>query len=342
MGIFSRIGCACALGMMGTRAIAEPPDGVLASQKTSQFMVLSRQEEISESRYFMFSAEMLEDSKESEPKKNSLERGIWTYGVLNYHDGAEATQTVYVGSIGVTQELVKDLTLDVGADINRMSSVIRFEGGFKMDRTANGIQGLLNWKPLDNLILQAAGASMRMKDVWLRGYDFDGGRAISKGEQKGKMLVGVLALSWSHDLSEDVTFSPFAHFEVSQMKLEPYTETTGPLPLEYHRNIARFHVAKLGAELSGSLTDRHDLYVGAAWAHQFEKHLPSVPGFDPHKNEVFDMGAGAPAKQDWAEISMGFSNMLSDKLTLAVIGVALVGGDFQPQFGGGVAISRDF
>ena len=217
------------------------------------------------------------------------------------------------GAVGVQHIDGSGLTLGgtIGATVDRATAL--FGGVTKTDSGSVNVFASrvpdTGWQWL--VIGSASYASLDLT----RGYLNAGAPATSEGGTHSNGLGAVGRLGFGYAVAPSWTVTPFASYALTNSRIWGYTESSGPLPMQFNNIVQTLNTTRLGGDARYTIVPGSSWLFGElAWAHQFEPTSAAVSGT---VIGVFPLLApGTPVDQDWLEATGGAHFTLTKDTTV--------------------------
>jgi outer membrane autotransporter protein len=147
-----------------------------------------------------------------------------------------------------------------------------------------------------------------------RGYHNGNTPVTSVGETDGTGLGAVARFGWAARPLPAVRVMPFADYEITHVRYQAYTETTGPFPAAFNTIDDTQQRTRLGGEARYSFNPASYVWGSAAWGHRLTGTSAPISGT---LTGLFGLSVpGSAVTRDWVEATAG--------LRVAVIEAAVV------------------
>ena len=216
------------------------------------------------------------------------------------------------GAGGVDYQLNPDLLLGLafGGSSGHFSLPDRATSG-QQDAVQLGLYGVQKWGQM-----YAAGTvSLGFFDTTTtRSIGGFGAIQTANGRFNSTAVTGRLELGWRRPWTSQISVTPFAAVQISQLWQGSFTETnsgaaaTGPLGLSYYDQSSFSLPTFLGAQFDGRFQLTNDVlwlpYLRASWVHEFSRSRDISATFIALPNAAFSVEGARPAANA-ARVSIG-------------------------------------
>lgn len=245
----------------------------------------------------------------------------WISGAVSANSELDGDDFGLRGGLGLTWDLGNDWRVGGGVFANARDLETSYDGSQEIDTLGPGV--FVGWAPAGTGLDFSLSALWQSADLRLeRGYMNGAGSASSTGSTDAE-LFGVMARAqWSRELTESLALTPFVEYAWQTVHMQGYDETDGPFPASYDSRDEDSNTARLGLQLGWALTEKVTAWTWGAWNHRFEGSSGAMSG------TVLGLGAfdfeGSNADRDWADVGVGASWQLTERLSVSSrLGVAL-------------------
>lgn len=251
-------------------------------------------------------------------------------------DGSIVAADDVQGAFGVAYQASQSLRLGGGMRVGRVEGDLPGFSG-ETDSSYFGLQAFIGYEGASGLRVYASAVADTAEHEVIRGYLSGVTPAFSAGERDGTTYGGSVLLGWEFAAADAMRLMPFLRYDVTQIILDTYTETTGPFPARFDEIEDTVDVSRLGVE--ATVLARRDLrfWASAAWAHRFDDQLPSIRGEILALASSFVLPGGA-VDDDWAEARVGLGWDVSEAVTLRSSMTGTTDGDTAPTFSGALGV----
>ena len=242
-----------------------------------------------------------------------------------------------VGTVGTNIELNgDDLGLHGGVGLTWERGEWRAGGGLfgdsrDLDTSYNGNQDIqavgpgafVAYSPEDT------GLEFRLSGLWQtvnldlrRGYINGSGYATSEGSTNADIFGLSGRVQWTKGVTDYLDLTPFAEYTWQTTHIDGYSESGGPFPASFDSRDETSNSLRSGLRADAALIDKVDTWAWIAWDHRFEDKSSGLGG------TATGLGAfsyaGAKVDQDWADVGVGASWDISERLSAnTALGFAL-------------------
>ena len=246
---------------------------------------------------------------------------FWVSGAMSANSELDGDDFGLRGGLGLTWELGNDWR--VGGGVFANSRDLETAHGGSQEIGTLGPGAFVGWAPagtgLDfSLSALWQGADLRLE----RGYMNGAGSVSSTGTTEAE-LFGVMARAqWTRSLTGSLALMPFAEYAWQTVHLRGYTEGDGPFPARYDSRDEDSNTVRLGLQLGWTLSERVTAWTWGALNHRFEGSSGAMSG------TMLGLGRfdfeGSRTDQDWADVGLGASWRLTERLSVSSrLGVVL-------------------
>ena len=242
-----------------------------------------------------------------------------------------------VGSVGTNIELNgDDLGLHGGIGLTWERGEWRVGGGLfgdsrDLDTSYHGNQDIkavgpgafVAYSPEDT------GLEFRLSSLWQtvnldlkRGYINGASYATSEGSTNADIFGLSGRVQWTKGVTDYLDLTPFAEYTWQTTHIDGYSESGGPFPASFDSRDETSNSLRSGLRADAALIDKVDTWAWIAWDHRFEDKSSGLGG------TATGLGAfsyaGAKVDQDWADVGVGASWDISERLSAnTALGFAL-------------------
>lgn len=253
--------------------------------------------------------------------------------------GSEADDLI--GSFGTSWQVASDLRIGAGFHIGE-NEVQLASNGSSSDRSAYGFNGFIAIEPVEIPVrIYVSLETTSLEDDVVRYYLNGVEPVTSAGRRDGSTVGGAFFVGWDFPAADDVKFTPFVEFDVTQVRFDAYTEQNGPFPATFDSIKDTAKVFKLGIEVSRPFKPGVSGWASLALAHQIDDQLPGVSGSVAQLSSDFAW-TGGTLEQNRAEARFGLSGRIDDRATLKASGVAIFDADGDAGLGATIGFSVSF
>ncbi|MBU1002452.1 MAG: autotransporter domain-containing protein [Proteobacteria bacterium] len=176
---------------------------------------------------------------------------------------------------------------------------------------------------------QGTGLEFSVSALWqtvdlelTRGYMNGAGSATSSGNADAEVFGLSGRVQWTKDVNETLALTPFGEYTWQSVHIDSYTESDGPFPASFDSRNEESNSIRTGLRADVALFDKVGTWVWAAWDHRFEDTSSAMGGTTTGLG-AFSY-AGSKLDQDWADLGVGASWQLSERMTAnASLGAAM-------------------
>lgn len=243
---------------------------------------------------------LLESQRYSEDSLTSF----WGLGTFGTDDDFSGNDIEGYGALGMTHFLRSGWSFGGGVFLGNTLLESSFGGRQKSTLVGPGI--FVGYMPEATGLAVKVGGIYNYLDLKLdRAYSNGTGTTTSEGDTDGYILGGVAHISWLFAFQQAFIVQPFFQYEIQQIEINKYTETTGPLPAKYDSRNYTDNKTRLGLETGYRVQDDLTLSIWGAWNHRFEDEGPTMKG-ELIGVTSFNYGEGK-IDQDWADAGVTIS-----------------------------------
>jgi probable HAF family extracellular repeat protein len=244
------------------------------------------------------------------------------YGLYSAERSPFYNDPDYVGTVGLAKALMRDLSVGVTVGIGTQKDELT-NGSADRQRTVSG--GVHAGYTPDQGPQVIAGASVsRITATIDRGYLNGNTPVTSTGDTRGTGVGAVLRLGWALPTTKSLRAMPFADYQVTRVRYDGYTETTGPFPATIDAIADTQERVRLGAEARYWLAPQSYLWGTAAWGHRLGDTTAPISG---QLIGLFPISIpGSTVSRDWAEATAGVSHAIRQNMIVTASVGALFDG----------------
>jgi outer membrane autotransporter protein len=148
----------------------------------------------------------------------------------------------------------------------------------------------------------------------------------STGDTKGTAIGGIVRLGWAARMSQTLRVIPFADYQITRVRYDAYTETTGPFPATINAIDDTQQRTRLGAQARYWFSPASYVWASAAWGHRISGTTAPINGT---LIGLFDLAVpGSAVTRDWTETTAGLRYALKENAIVTTsLGARLGGGN---------------
>lgn len=245
------------------------------------------------------------------------------------------------GAIGLGYQATQALRFGAGLHWGRREADLAAFGGHA-ESDAAGLNVFAAYEPdAQGPRLYAAAIVEHFDTQITRGYLNGVDPETSLGDQGGWAFGAAFTAGWELPLSNAVSLMPFVGYEVSTLKLDAYTETSGAFPARFDETEDTLRITRLGVEASAAISDGASLWASAAWAHRLSDRSPELSGQVIALATPFTV-PGVSVNAEWIEAAVGARWRLNERAQMHVTLGGASDGDTAPSVHAGIGGAIQF
>jgi outer membrane autotransporter protein len=235
------------------------------------------------------------------------------YALGSFERGPSFDDPGYVGTLGVAHALGPNLS--IGAAFSRGAHDDTLMNGSKDEQRTIGGGVHAAYVPDQGINAIVASIYQQFEARIDRGYLNGNTPVASHGDTNGYGYGGWARLGYAFRLSPSMRLMPFGDYEVTGIRYDGWTETTGPFPATFMAINDTQRRSRLGVEARLSLTEAIYSWTTVAWAHRFDATTAGIRG------ELVGLFGlilpGSPVNRDWGEATTGLKFALTPTMNLS-------------------------
>jgi probable HAF family extracellular repeat protein len=212
-----------------------------------------------------------------------------------------ADGAAFGGTAGIKVDLGDAWSAGVSARGGTISQDLAWSGSYDFDMLTG--QAFLALMPKTGLQVVVTAGGGRVDGEIERGYMNGAGTTTSHGETSGRGLNASAHIGWALQPTQQITLTPFAYYTATKLKLDGWTETSGPFPAMFDNIDTTAQRLRLGVEGRYEFSPQSWFWASAAWGHRFEDRASALSG------ELIDLFSvstqGRAIDQNWIEGTVG-------------------------------------
>lgn len=263
---------------------------------------------------------------------------IWEIGGGSRYNGDASEFDAVTGALGMSWAWNSSLSFGLGGHLGK-NDFATGTVGTSSTRSTLGIDGFIAYEPADKpLRLYAGFDRTKVEDDLVRGYLNGIDLVTVENERDGSATGSAYVAGWVIPAGDNASIMPFAEYDRTRIKLDGYTETSGPFPATFDEIDHTNKIAKLGTELKIAVGRSVILWGSAAIVHQFDDKLPGISGSIARLPGNFSL-AGAATGQNWGEGRVGLSGQINEHVSINASVNASFASDDEPFYGGSFGVN---
>jgi len=246
---------------------------------------------------------------------------LWGIGALDTNTELDGDDFGLHGGLGLTWDTGGEWRFGGGVFGDSRDLETDYTGSQRVEAIGPGVFAV--YSPQGSGLEFSVSALWQTVDLELtRGYVNGAGSATSTGNADAQVFGLSGRVQWTKDVNETLALTPFGEYSWQSVHIEGYSESGGPFPAEFDSRNEESNSIRVGLRADVALFDQVGTWVWAAANHRFEDTSSGMGGTTTGLG-AFSY-AGSTLDQDWADVGVGMSWSLTERLaTTASLGTAI-------------------